>query len=88
MTKQQRIVVYVILAIMVLMLVFPPVEYKWRGIYRRTHAFIFKSTVRPHPDVPKPIRIDQLRLAMQLAMVSLTGAGVFMAVRGKDIPHA
>ena len=86
MSKNQRIVVYVCLAIMVLMLVFPPMRithttrfagYAFFTGYGNRHTFWNWNNMRGF------ISLDLYRLAMQLLMVSLTGAGVFMAARGK-----
>jgi len=77
MSKKQRIVVYVCLTILVLMLVFPPFRRTGSGIYE-THAFF--TSCRAHD---RYIALDIYRLAMQMLMLGLTGAGVFMAVRDK-----
>ena len=86
MSKNQRNVVYVCLAIMVAMLVFPPMRIGGTDLFAGYAFFTGYGTRHTFWNwygYAGYVSLDLYRLAMQLLMVSLTGAGVFMAVRGK-----
>ena len=87
MNRKQRIVVYVCLAIMVAMLLFPPMRVRDMPTYAG-HAFFTVSRIdsrrwdRAGGRGPSGyIALDLYRLAMQMMMVALVGAGVFIMLR-------